>query len=112
MTIIDTLFAEYLDIVSFLNDKSQPSLSSDTDRYFKKIIVLSSASFFEHEIQNILVNFMSMSTNDNLKLVNLLKKKAIGGNYHTFFAWGEKTIQINQVKMQMYFFHYLEMTLK
>lgn len=90
MTIIDTLYAEYLDIVSFLNDKSQPSLSSDTDRYFKKIIVLSSASFFEHEIQNILVNFISMSTNDNLKLINLLKKKAIGGNYHTFFAWGEK----------------------
>lgn len=90
MTIIDTLYAEYLDIVSFLNNKGQPSLSSDTDRYFKKIIVLSSASFFEHEIQNILVNFISMSTNNNLKLVNLLKKKAIGGNYHTFFDWGEK----------------------
>lgn len=90
MSIVDSLYTEYLDIVSFLNEKSQPSLSSDTDRYFKKIIVLSSASFFEHEIQNILITFIKVSTNDNIKIINLLKKKAIGGNYHTFFAWGEK----------------------
>ena len=90
MSIVDILYGEYLDIVSYLNDNSQPSLSSDTDRYFKKIIVLSSASFFEHKIQKILVNFISVSTNENLRLINLLKKKAIGGNYHTFFAWGEK----------------------
>ncbi|MCI5223717.1 MAG: hypothetical protein D3924_13870 [Candidatus Electrothrix sp. AR4] len=90
MSIVDTLYTEYLDIVSFLNVNTQPSLSSDTDRYFKKIIVLSSASFFEHEIQNILITFIKSSTNDNVKIINLLKKKAIGGNYHTFFAWGEK----------------------
>ncbi len=90
MSIVDSLYTEYVDIVSYLNANSQPSLSSDTDRYFKKIIVLSSASFFEHEIQNILITFVKVSTNDNLKIINLLKKKAIGGNYHTFFAWGEK----------------------
>ncbi len=90
MSIIDTLHTEYLGIVSYLNANTQPSLSSDTDRYFKKIIVLSSASFFEHEIQNILITFVKSSTDDNLKIINLLKKKAIGGNYHTFFAWGEK----------------------
>lgn len=90
MSIVDSLYTEYLDIVSYLNANNQPSLSSDTDRYFKKIIALSSASFFEHEIQNILITFVKVSTNDDLKIINLLKKKAISGNYHTFFDWGEK----------------------
>ena len=90
MSIVDRLYTEYIDIISFLNKESQPSLSSDTDKYFKKVILLSSASFFEHEIQNILITFVKESTNDNLRIINLLKKKAIGGNYHTFFAWGEK----------------------
>ena len=90
MSIVDRLYAEYIDIITFLNKGSQPSLSSDTDKYFKKVILLSSASFFEHEIQNIIITFIKESTNDNLRIINLLKKKAIGGNYHTFFAWGEK----------------------
>jgi hypothetical protein len=90
MSIVDRLYIEYIDIISFLNKESQPSLSSDTDKYFKKVILLSSASFFEHEIQNILITFVKESTNDDLRIINLLKKKAIGGNYHTFFAWGEK----------------------
>jgi hypothetical protein len=90
MSIVDRLYADYSDIISFLNTESQPSLSSDTDKYFKKIIVLSSASFFEHEIQNILIDFIKDKTNGSLRILNFLKKKAIGGNYHTFFAWGEK----------------------
>lgn len=85
MSIVDSLYAEYIDIITFLNKESQPSLSSDTDKYFKKVILLSSDSFFEHEIQNIIITFIKESTNDNLRIINLLKKKAIGGNYHTFF---------------------------
>jgi hypothetical protein len=90
MTIVDHLYGEYTDIVAYLNDSNQPSLASDTNKYFKKIIVLSSASFFENEIQSILVDFVGASTDNNLRIINLLKKKAIGQNYHTFFAWGEK----------------------
>ncbi|KHE92184.1 MAG: hypothetical protein K8F52_01395 [Candidatus Scalindua rubra] len=114
MSIVDHLYTEYTDIISFLNNKDQPSLASDTDKYFKKALLLSSASFFEHEIQNILIDFLFIkeSTNDNLKIVSFLKKKAIGANYHTFFAWGEKMTQINQVKTQIHFFHYSVTSLK
>jgi hypothetical protein len=90
MSIVDNLYSEYNEIIAFLSQSNQPSLVSDTSKYFKKVILLSSASYFEHEIQNILVQFVKISTNDNLRVINFLKKKAIGQNYHTFFAWGEK----------------------
>ena len=90
MSIVDNLYDEYTSIISFLTESNQPSLVSDTDRYFKKIIVLSSASFFEHEIQSYLVNFIKKSTNNNLKAINLLKKSAISGKYHTLFDLGHQ----------------------
>jgi hypothetical protein len=65
-------------------------LSSDANKYFKKVIVLSSASYFEHLIQDLLVDFISRETNNNTKAVNFFKKKAISLQYHTYFTWGEK----------------------
>lgn len=90
MTPVDILNNEYLSIVSFLNENSQPSLSSDVNKYFKKVIVLSSASYFEHRIQEILVNFVAQKTNNDIRTLNFVKKKAIGMQYHTYFTWGEK----------------------
>ncbi|TRX02099.1 HEPN domain-containing protein [Candidatus Methylobacter oryzae] len=90
MTPVETLNKEYETIVKFLREQSQPSLVSDVDRYFKKLFVLSSASYFEHLIQEILVEFISKETNNNLKAVSFFKKKAIGMQYHTYFNWGEK----------------------
>ena len=90
MTPVEILNDEYKAIVGFLNEHAQPSLSSDANKYFKKVIVLSSASYFEHLIQDILVSFISRETNDNTKAINFFKKKAITMQYHTYFTWGEK----------------------
>lgn len=87
---VESLNEEYKAIVSFLDGSRQPSLSSDVNKHFKKVIVLSSASYFEHEIQEILIKFVVTETRDNKKAVNFFKKKAIGMQYHTFFKWGEK----------------------
>lgn len=90
MTPLETLNNEYKSIVSFLNENSQPSLSSDVNKNFKKIIVLSSASYYEHLIQEILIEFISKESNNCTKVINFFKKKAIGMQYHTYFTWGEK----------------------
>ena len=87
---IELLNEEYMSIVGFLNESTQPSLSSDVNKSFKKIIVLSSASYFEHLIQGILIDFVTKETRNNLKAVHFFKKKAIGMQFHTYFNWGEK----------------------
>lgn len=90
MTPVDILYTEYLSVVGYLNENSQPSLSTDVNKYFKKIIVLSAASYFEHRIQEILVEFIVKKTNNDIPALNFFKKKAIGMQYHTYFSWGEK----------------------
>ena len=90
MTAVEILNNEYAAIFKFLDENKQPSLSSDLNKYFKKVLILSAASYFEHEIQLLLVRFVSDSTNGNPKLVSFLKRKAIGMQYHTYFTWGEK----------------------
>jgi len=90
MTPVDILYEEYQSIVGFLNDNAQPSLSSDVNKYFKKVIILSSASFFEHRIQDILIQFVASKTDSDIRVMNFVKKKAIGMQYHTYFSWGEK----------------------
>lgn len=90
MTPVDILHEEYQSIVGFLNENSQPSLSSDVNKYFKKVIILSSASYFEHKIQEIVIQYVANKTNSDIKVLNFLKKKAIIMQYHTYFSWGEK----------------------
>lgn len=90
MTPVGILNNEYKSIIEFLNTSGQPTLSTDVDKYFKKVITLSSASYFEHRIQEILINFISMETNWNNKAVSFFKKKAVDMQYHTYFNWGEK----------------------
>lgn len=77
MTPVDHLNQEYQAIVGFLDQNAQPSLSSDVNRYFKKVIALSSASYFEHRIQELLVQFISVETNNNERAISFFKKKAI-----------------------------------
>lgn len=90
MNAVETLNSEYALIFQFLDQNQQPSLSSDLNKYFKKVLVLSAASYFEHEIQNTLVEFITAISNKNSKVISFLKKKAIGVQYHTYFTWGEK----------------------
>ncbi len=90
MTPVESLNEEYRSIVSFLNESKQPSLLSDVNKTFKKVITLSSASYFEHLIQEILISFITKETSSNMKAVNFFKKKAISMQYHTYFSWGEK----------------------
>ena len=104
MTPVEILNDEYKSIVCFLNENSQPSLSSDANKYFKKVIVLSSASYFEHLIQDLLIDFISRETNNNIKAVNFFKKKAISLQYHTYFTWGEKNNPDNPGKNANSFF--------
>jgi hypothetical protein len=87
---LETLKSEYIAIVGFLNNNAQVSLSSDVNKYFTKVIILSAASYFEHSIQEILVEFISRETKNNIKAISFFKKKAISMQYHTYFSWGEK----------------------
>ncbi len=89
-TVVDSLQREYDSISKFLEESKETSLASDLNKHFKKILVLSSASYFESEIYQILIECITQKTNNDSRIVNFLKKKAISQQYHTYFSWGEK----------------------
>jgi hypothetical protein len=90
MTVVDTINEEYSSIVKYLSESNQPSFESDLNKHFKKVLLLSAASYFEHEIQKILIGFVASSSDNNPMLISLLKSKAISQQYHTYFDWGQK----------------------
>jgi hypothetical protein len=90
MNVVEVLNNEYTSIIEYLDKNKQFSLSGDLKKYFQKVLILSSASYFEHEIQEILIGFISTGSNNNSKVISFFKKKAINMQYHTYFNWGEK----------------------
>lgn len=90
MNPVESLNQEYNTIISYLIEKGQPSFSNDINKHFKKNLVLSAASYFEHELTSILTECVVKKTNNSDELVSFFRKKAISMNYHTLFYWGEK----------------------
>lgn len=90
MGVVESIIEEYKGIVDFLAGQKQPSLQSDVNKYFTKILVLSAASYFEEQIQTILVEFVSAASSKDPLVTSFLKKKAINRQYHTYFNWTGK----------------------
>ncbi len=89
-SIIDAIHLEYADIASFLDKAGEPSLLSDYNRHFVKLIAIYMGSYFENEIQKILLEFVGNKSENDVRIINFVQKKAIYLQYHTYFSWGEK----------------------
>ncbi len=89
-TIIDKIYEDYLELFKYLENNKEISLRNDADNNFKKVLVLSTASYFEHEITQILLRFISKYSNNNSKIYSFTKRKAIDRQYHTYFDWDAK----------------------
>jgi len=86
-TIIDILYKRVREILGFFDENAQPSLRSDADSHFRKVVILASASFFEDRIQEIIKDFASAVSNRDTALLEFIKNKAIARQYHTYFDW-------------------------
>lgn len=89
-TIIDKIYADYLDLFNYLENNKEISLRNDADNNFKKVLVISAASYFEHEVTQILLRFISKYSNNNLQIYSFTKRKAIDRQYHSYFDWDAK----------------------
>jgi hypothetical protein len=86
-TIVDTLFKDISDLIKFLHEKEEISLTSFSDSNLRKNLLLASASYFENRFQTIIENF-TISKSDNCNaLVSFLRNKAIKRQYHMYFNW-------------------------
>jgi len=89
-TIIDRLYKDNRELVDYLKSKDEPSYQNGVEDHFRKTLLLSTASYFEANLKEILIDFFQERTNRSEILVRFIQNKAIERQYHTFFSWQEK----------------------
>ncbi|EJL6953834.1 HEPN domain-containing protein [Vibrio cholerae] len=97
--IIKNMFAEYSENHEFLIKNAQVGFASDYKSQFSKMLLISTASYFETRITE-LIKEIFRSEQCTL-LNNFLEKKALSRQYHTLFNWNQGASGIKQ------FFGYL-----
>lgn len=87
---VDQLKNEYESLATYLKETQQISLLSDLNKNFRKILVLSAGSYFEHQITKVLSDFIREKSNNDERIINFLEKQAISKKYHQLFDWGDQ----------------------
>lgn len=88
-TPMDVFIKEYNEITDFLIAQNEWSFKSDLDNHYRKILLLSSASYFEQRIQDALKRLAKSKTSSD-EIYSLVINKAIERQYYTYFNWKEE----------------------
>lgn len=90
---IQTLIDDYRDLNQFLMKNGHVSESVTVAEHYRKILLLSCASYYETRIVEIIKKFVEVKTSDD-RLTAFVSNKAISRQYHTYFNW-DQTNNIN-----------------
>jgi RiboL-PSP-HEPN len=88
-TSVDRLHEDFSILMKMLDRAGEISLITLADDSFRKSLLLSAASQFEHELTETLASFVDEASNANVLITSFLKNKAISRQYHTLFNWDE-----------------------
>ena len=55
----------------------------------RKVLLLASASYFEHRVCNAVVEFVHERSGGSALVSNFVRNKAVSRQYHTWFNWNE-----------------------
>ena len=97
-TAIDRLYNDYVAMKTHLESTKEISLLSNYTNTFRKVLVLSSGSYFEDRITSILMEYIDKCSSGDVRIRNFIYNPAISGRYHTLFAWGKQNDPANPEK--------------
>ena len=86
-TVVDRCWREFVEVSKMLQEAGELSLYNTMSDLFRRILLLTAASHFESEMQKAVELYVMESASKNELVVNLVKKKAISRQYHTWFDW-------------------------
>jgi len=91
---IQKFIEDYKNLNNFLISNGQISSSVDINEHYRKILLLSCASYYETQIIDILKAFVKLNSNDD-RIFSFMNNKAIQRQYYTYFDW-DQTNNINK----------------
>lgn len=86
-TVIDKLYNEFKELLSFLEEGREMSFVNIIDGNLRKTLLMAAASHFEDRFKSIIENFAKEASDNNALLIEFVKNKAISRQYHTYFDW-------------------------
>ena len=86
---IDKLISDYNELTKFLLESGKLSESINVKDHYRKILLLSCASYYETKIISAIKAFVKQKSSDE-RLCEFINNKAINRQYHTYFDWKEK----------------------
>lgn len=89
-TKIAAIKTEYQELTQYCQENGQFSFAMYIDDSYKKILLLSAASYFEAVIVQCVHDFAVKTSKNNKEIVSFIDNKALTRQYHTFFEWEGK----------------------
>ena len=86
-TIVERLHGEFQALVTVLEREAEPSLRVTADDTFRKLLLLSAASHFEHLVTDAVVTFSANASGGSERVVEFVRRKALSRQFHTLFDW-------------------------
>lgn len=86
-TIVERLHRDFQALATILEDGAESSLRIAADDTFRKVLLLSAASHFEHSVIEAIVSYASDASGGSERLVEFVRRKGLSRQYHTLFNW-------------------------
>lgn len=87
---IERQYQDSKDLVAYLMGKEEISFATYIDSVYKKVLVLSAASYFESVISKCILDYATKASGPDKRIVTLIENKVIERQYHTLFDWKAK----------------------
>lgn len=87
---VEQQFSDSEELYSFLMQKEEVTFASYIDNAYKKILILSGASFFETIITEGIKRYSEKLSPEDQRLTIFIEKKALKRQYHSLFDWDAK----------------------
>jgi len=91
---VDRIHKEFTDLIEFLVSKNEISLRSSADDAFRKVLTISAASYFEHVLTGIVMEFVEETVSAETMVTALVRNQVVSRKYHTWFKWDAKNANV------------------
>lgn len=84
---IERQYQDSKDLYAYLLGKGEVSFATYIESVYKKVLVLSAASYFERKIGSAITRHAENNSGQDKRIVSLIENKVIERQFHTLFDW-------------------------
>lgn len=89
---MDRIHKEFTDLIDFLASNGEISLQSSADDTFRKVLTISAASYFEHILTGVVMDFVEETVAAEAMVTSLVRNRVVSRQYHSWFTWDGKNV--------------------